>query len=122
MSIHNPVTRTMPFTEIMAKIDRAAVNGQKLHLDVDHVRALAASPVYATIADMKAQEFADLWLEPNPTNPAASSSVPSGSNPEPSVESGSLPGTMRPLVHAAAERQVSHTLERISRLSKRKKR
>lgn len=122
MGAHESLTRTMPFTEIMAKIDRAAVNGQKLHLDVEHVRALAASPVYATIADMKAQEFADLWLEPNPTSPAAFSLDRSGLNPEPSVESGSLPGTMKPLVHAAAERQVSHTLERINRQSKRKRR
>jgi len=122
MGAHEPLTRTMPFTEIMAKIDRAAVNGQKLHLDVEHVRALAASPVYTSIADMKAQEFAELWHEPKPNSPSASSLAPSGLSPEPSVESGSLPGTMKPLVHAAAERQASRTVEKINLLSRRKKR
>ena len=121
MSIQERV-KDMPFTEILAKLDRAAVNGQKLHLDVELVRAMVSSPVYAQIANMKAKEFADLWHDPSPISPSASSLAPSGSNPESSEESGSLPGTMRPLVHAAAERQVSLTLEKIGRQSKRKRR
>ena len=74
----------MVFTEILAKIDRAAVNGQRLHLDIEHVRALATSPVYASIAEMKAKEFADLWEhEPEQrerSRPAAASSLCSGSS------------------------------------------
>lgn len=122
MSVHARVGKAMPFTSILAKLDRAALNGTKLHLEEDLVRALVASPVYATIASQKAQEFAQIWHEDQPTSPPASSSDHSGSNLASSEESGSLPGTMRPLVHAAAERQVSHTVERISRRSKRKRR
>jgi len=115
----------MVFTEILAKIDRAAVNGQRLHLDIEHVRALATSPVYASIAEMKAKEFADLWEkepEQEATSPRASNSGSSGSNPAPSAESGSSPGTMLTLVHVAAERQASATAEKIARLSKHKRR
>ena len=123
MSIHERVTKNMVFTEILAKIDRAAVNGQKLHLDVEHVRALATSPVYATIADMKAQEFAELWHDQNPpSSPPASSLANSGLSPAPSAASGSLPGTMEKLVHAADDRQACATLERLSRRSKHRKR
>ncbi|WP_375194693.1 hypothetical protein [Sphingobium sp.] len=115
----------MVFTEILAKIDRAAVNGQKLHLDIEHVRALATSPVYASIAEMKAKEFADLWEkepEQEATSRRASNSGSSGLNPAPSEASGSLPGTMLTLVHVAAEKQASATAERIAHLSKRKRR
>lgn len=122
MSVPEPVMKTMPFTAILAKIDRAAVNGTKLHLDEDHVRALVASPVYASIASQKAQEFAELWHENPHHSPTGSNSDRSGSSPEPSAENGSLPGMMKPLVHAAAERRVSHTLEKINRQSKHKKR
>lgn len=122
MSVPEPVMKTMPFTAILAKIDRAAVNGTKLHLDEDHVRALVASPVYASIASQKAQEFAELWHESPPHSPTASNSDHSGSSPVSNAENGSLHGTMRPLVHAAAEKRVSHTLERINRQSKHKKR
>ncbi|MFK4794908.1 hypothetical protein [Sphingobium sp. ZW T5_29] len=115
----------MVFTEILAKIDRAAVNGQRLHLDIEHVRALATSPVYASIAEMKAKEFADLWEnEPEQrerSRPASNSGI-SGSNPASKEASGSSPGTMLTLVHVAAERQASATAEKIARLSKHKRR
>lgn len=112
----------MLFTEILAKIDKAAINGQRLHLDVEHVRALAGSRVYATIAEMKAQEFAELWdVKGGPTNQPDTSSGSSGLNPAPSEGSGISHGTMQPLVHAAAEKQVSNTLEKVSRLSKHKR-
>ncbi|HEX7874147.1 MAG TPA: hypothetical protein VF475_14635 [Sphingobium sp.] len=119
MAIHES---NMVFTEILAKIDRAAINGQKLHLDVEHVRALASSPVYATIAEMKAQEFAELWdVRGGPTSQPEYNSGSSGLSRAPSVESGASLGTMQPLAHAAAERQASNTVEKLSRLSKRKK-
>lgn len=121
MSVPERVTKTMPFTAILAKIDRAAVNGTKLHLDEDHVRALVASPVYAIIASQKAQEFAELWHESPSSSPTESNSDHSGSSPAQSEGNGSLPGTMKPLVHAAAERRVSDTLERINRQSKHKR-
>lgn len=115
----------MVFTEILAKIDRAAVNGQRLHLDIEHVRALATSPVYASIAEMKAKEFADLWEnepEQGERSRPASNSGSSGSNPASNGASGSSPGTMLTLVHVAAERQASATAERIAHQSKHKRR
>lgn len=123
MSMHERVTKARPFTEIMAKLEKAALNDQKLHLDVALVRAMVSSPVYAKIADMKAQEFAELWDGQNPqSSQPESNSAPTGSNQESSEPNGSLPGTMLPLVHAADERLASATTERLSRLSKHKKR
>lgn len=115
------------FTDILAKLDRAAVNGTKLHLDVNLVRALATSPVYATLAEMKAKEFALLWQKEKVQAagvPAASNSAPSGSGTEQIAMIGESAGTMtaeqEASVGLAASRQASEAVAQINRQKRRK--
>jgi hypothetical protein len=86
---------------IRDKMERALRNSERLHLDVDQVRALARTPVWALLAELTAKEIAALWEneqhEPAPppamTTPPVSSSAPSGSTIAPNAISGSSRGT-----------------------------
>ncbi|PZR77110.1 MAG: hypothetical protein DI537_43645 [Stutzerimonas stutzeri] len=98
------------FTEIMAKLDRAAINGTKLHLDTEHVRALARSEAYAVLAGLKAKEIAARWDDPNQSpqmTPAASNSGRSGSGTAPIATIGASAGTMTEQEREAVGRAAS---------------
>jgi len=90
------IAKIMIFAEILKRLDRAASNDERLHLDVSHVRALVSSPVYVSLVELKAKEFAALWHEENPGPPAPSvfSSVTTGSITEPTETTGTSAGTM----------------------------
>lgn len=53
----------MIFGEILKRLDRAASNGERLHLDIEHVRALVRSPLNLTLVELKATELAAQWHE-----------------------------------------------------------
>jgi hypothetical protein len=62
----------MIFGEILKRLERAAVNGERLHLDVPHVQALVDSPIYLLLLELKGREFAASWREENQYQDAAS--------------------------------------------------
>jgi hypothetical protein len=51
----------MIFTEIVRRVDRAARYGERVHLDLPHIHAILASPIYAALNDLKAKEFQASW-------------------------------------------------------------
>jgi hypothetical protein len=57
------------FGEIVDKLLRAAQNGERLHLDVRHVRALISSPVYPILTELQVEELQREWLAENGTAP-----------------------------------------------------
>ncbi len=52
---------SMVFTAIAERIDRSLRNGEKLHLDLRHVHAILASPIYALLNELKAKEYQLAW-------------------------------------------------------------
>lgn len=52
---------SMVFTMIAERIDRSLRNGEKLHLDLRHVHAILASPIYALLNELKAKEYQLAW-------------------------------------------------------------
>lgn len=91
----------MVFTDLTDRMERAARNGTKAHIDAESVRALIASPAWAHILDLKTKELVAQWhatlpgQQPGTTTPAASSSGRSGSITGPSASSGSSAGMTR---------------------------
>jgi len=64
------IAKMLIFGDILKRIERAATNGERLHLDVVHVRALVTSSVYVALLELKAQEFASQWhVDKHPQNP-----------------------------------------------------
>ncbi|AYJ84817.1 hypothetical protein D3Y57_01660 (plasmid) [Sphingomonas paeninsulae] len=51
----------MVFAEVVRRIDRAARYGERLHLDLPHIHAILASPIYTLLNDLKAKEFQASW-------------------------------------------------------------
>lgn len=121
-----------PFHDIATRARAAAIKGVRLHLDLDHARALALNPeMQALLGRLVAQETEKLcraepietdnphlpWSsEPLPSPmmtatppPAACESAPParsyGSNGAPIASNTSLPGTIAPLVQDAASQQ-----------------
>lgn len=101
---------TLTFAPIRDKIERAARNGERLHLDPAQVRALVKSPIYAKLCEMTAEEFASQWHDdPAPaaqetTTPPASSSAHSGSGIAPIATTGTSAGMSTGPMAAAVER------------------
>jgi hypothetical protein len=99
-------TMTGGYASIRDKIERAARNGERLHLGPDQVRLLVRSPIFRMLAELVAEEVARQWdeemdaaaTEPPPTPPAGSSSDPSGSS---GGRSASSIGCVSGLRHAA---------------------
>ncbi|MGN6124166.1 MAG: hypothetical protein ACTHOJ_14575 [Sphingomonas oligoaromativorans] len=106
------MTIPLVFAPIRDKLERAARNGERLHLDTEQVRALVTSPIYATLAELTAQEFASQWHDVPPAPAAkpatitatASSSGRSGSGGAPSAPNGASAGTMTVALSEAVER------------------
>ena len=46
------------FDEILKRLERAARDGQRLHLEQEHVRALVASSLYFALLELKGREGA----------------------------------------------------------------
>jgi len=112
----------MIFAEILKRLDRAASNDERLHLDTSHVRALVSSPVYRALVELKAQELAALWHEDNQNQPPirdVSSSADSGSNIEPSATTGASAGMTPSPEFAAVEARAYGEAQRLSRRKRR---
>lgn len=105
------------FTEIMDRIERAARNGTRVHLELTHAQALIDSPVYTTLAAQRQKELiaqcrkfsppaagdaAD--AEPQPANPPGLKLVDIGSGIAPSETTGRSAGLME--MQRAAEQLV----------------
>lgn len=111
------MTDAQPFTRILDKVQRAAKNGERLHLDVELVRALYASPIYAALNDLHAEEMVSQW-QAQPV----SRSDNSGSTTERKEMTGPLPGTIAPLVQDAESRLALEAATRIIHQTRRKRR
>lgn len=140
-----------PATEIIRRSHWAAINGKKLHLDVEHAQWIAQHPdLQALLARVAAEETARLCqsrkppMDDSPGLPLfgpAPRSLPtpaaqqppanagsgrrepsSGSNGAPSEGNISSLGTIAPLVQDAASQQASDQVQATIRLSKRTRR
>lgn len=90
--------RALTYAPIRDKFERAFRNEERLHLDFNQVRALVASPVYATLANLSAKEFADQCQDEETEEAAtpriASNSGHSGFGTGPIATTGASVGTM----------------------------
>jgi len=50
-----------PFGEMLGKVRRAALNGERLHLDHEHVIAFIKSPLYEMLAKLESDELTQAW-------------------------------------------------------------
>jgi hypothetical protein len=50
-----------PFSEILARLERAARNETRAHLEPSHVQALITSPVFMLLSQLKQEEIGELW-------------------------------------------------------------
>lgn len=95
------------FASIRDKVERAARNDARLHLDAEQVRLLVRSPLWSLLARLAAEEFASRWSDEEKNSGSratpASSSDPSGSTGAPSAASGQSPGTTPVTMDAAVE-------------------
>ena len=110
------------FADIRDKVERAARNQQRLHLDPEQVRLLVRSPIWTTLAQLAAEEFVRRWsieenagtLPGSSAPPPAPSSGPSGSTGAKSAKSGRSPGTTTAeedvLVESAERRRALRTV------------
>ncbi len=144
-----------PFHDIQQRARAAALKGTRLHLEIDHARAMMCHPEFqAMLGRLIAEETAKLCLaaptpdspplplfqdlghppDPSPMRPAlpppgstgsASTAKSSGSNGAPNGSGMPSPGTIAPLVSAAASSQVLDQAQQLihqGRLSKRSQR
>lgn len=116
----------MIYTKILDRIQRAARNGERLHLDVDQVRALVRSPVYATLTELHTQELESSWQQEPAAPPVrkgkSSEPGPSGSDGDPTAMSGASAGTIEELVIDAESELVTAEARKLIHRSKRRKR
>lgn len=95
--------------EIATSLRRAVRNGSKLHLSVEHARALLRPPFYALLASLEAEELNALCQQDNDEMPLpplpASNSASSGCGIERIAMTGRSVGLMD--VQRAAEALVS---------------
>lgn len=57
----NSPSPTGIYEEIRDRLRRAARNGERLHLDPRHVRALIASPIFLILAELEQAELKAQW-------------------------------------------------------------
>ncbi len=51
----------MVWAEIIRRIHRSARNGERLHLEVEHVRAIVTSPLFVELAKLEQEELTAKW-------------------------------------------------------------
>lgn len=89
-----------PFGEMLGKVRRSALNGERLHLDHEHVIAFIQSPLYEMLAKLESDELAKAWQ----SNIDLASS---GSRGEPTAANGPSATTIDPLPPAAESQLAS---------------
>lgn len=122
------MTSNLHCSDLADRLRRAARNGTRLHLDVQHVRVLMSDPIYSAIATAERKELNALCRQDNepPTRAdgPATSSAPFGSGIAPTVMTGTSAGMKvgTPAAEAvahAASRLASEAAAQISRQRKR---
>lgn len=106
-----------PFTDIMSKLRRSWKNGERLHLDREHVIAFIQSPLYGLLAELEAKEATQQWQSDQSNSGLASSGL-HGAQTE---RNGPSAGTTRLLEPGAESQLVSAVTMGVLRQSKRKK-
>lgn len=113
-------------SDLADRVRRAARNGTRLHLDVQHVRVLMSDPIYSAIATAERKELNALCQQDNePTNApvrADTKSAPSGFGIAPIATTGISAGTREPPAEGvghAASRLASGVAAQIARQKKR---
>jgi len=94
--------------EINERLRRAARNGTRLHLDLEHVRALMDPRIYSVLAEIEAEEVRKQWQTDESQQQSVSSLVPSGSGIARTATIGT--SVISPDVSRGARRQVSAAL------------
>lgn len=105
---------TAPFTEITKRMRRAVRNGERLHLEPEHVIALMTSEVYQELTRLEAREAEEEWR-------SRSGSEIFGSRGAPTGASGQSVGTTEPLEPAVENRLAAATSAMVIRQSQRKR-
>ena len=101
------------FSEIANRLRRAIRNGERLHLDQEHVIALMTSPIYPALAQLESEELADQWQHNGSDN--------SGSHGAPTEASGRSAGMIAPLEPDAESQLASATIAMVRRQARRNK-
>lgn len=115
-------------SEILNRMRRARRNGERLHLEQAHIRALMQPRIYAVLTEIEAEEF-DQCVdqedgngepEPTPAPRRGSSSAASGSGTAPTATTGTSVGLQA--VPRAESQLVLEAAAMVARRSKQKKR
>lgn len=69
-----------PFGEMLGKLRRSALNGERLHLDHAHVLAFVQSPLYEMLAKLESDELAKAWQSNIDLASSGSHGAPTGAN------------------------------------------
>ena len=93
----------MIFTKILDRVERSARNSERLHLEIEQVRALISSPIYTLLSQLHAEELTKVWQKPSNEN---SSSATNGLSIVQSEMTGASAGIDPRLVHEAESRRV----------------
>jgi len=115
----------MVFSQILKRLERAATQGERLHLDPEQVRALIGSPIYGALLELKAKEIAALWQSDTQAiapSHGGSSSTAIGSTTAPTAASGPSAGTMSPPERGAGEARAYAEAQRMHHLKTRGRR
>lgn len=110
--------RLGPFTDILDKMQRAAKNGERVHLDFEQVRAFIGSPLYSTLNQLHAEEVEQSWQSRQPV----SRLVSSGSTIEKTAMTGASAGMIDQLVQDAESKLVLEGAQRTILQSRRNRR
>lgn len=108
------MTAQAGFIEIMHRLRRSVRNGERLHLDHEHVLALIGSPIYSELSRLEAEEMSQEWQSRSGLENFGSLGEQTGAN-------GQSAGTMAPLEPAVESQLVAATTTMILRQSKHNK-
>ncbi|MHA6719684.1 hypothetical protein ACX40Y_09540 [Sphingomonas sp. RS6] len=122
------MTLSLPCSDLADRLRRAARNGTRLHLDVQHIRVLMSEPIYSAISMAELKELnAQCQQDDAPPTAAATpviNSAPSGCGIAQTATIGTSAGIKAEMQQAA---DVGHAASRLAseaalQISRRKKR
>lgn len=105
---------TAQFADICNKMRRAIRNGERLHLEPEHVAAIMGSAAYQEFTRLEAAELEAEWL-------SRSDSANFGSRGEMTVTNGQSAGTIHPLEPDVESQLASAASTMVIRQAKRKR-
>jgi hypothetical protein len=101
-----------PMTELLHRLRRSVRNGQRLHLEPEHARALMQPRVYALLATLEAEALLACRVD----RPAEPPLPQPGEQPSPAIDRDKAS-----LIDRAADRQLTQVMEDIRSRRKRAK-